>query len=636
MRKVLFTLISFTLLIGLLSWNVDADATITTIDAPWAEWYSWLKFDDGKWHIIMLLDRNVWAITNDITSTWSYWYHFQRWNNHWFESCYTNGCAWFPWGETTTTQQADVSSYLDSPSTYSSWLFVIKKVNWTKNNSDINLRWWSGDNNSNYRWYYNITEDNIKDRQWPCPAWYHVPGEWEYIYLEFYRSKVYTWEDSYKLSKFYSDFKIPFAGRRNTSNNQIANQGIYTYLWTSSPVSASAWQSIRPFWNSESLYINNMDYRANGLSVRCFYDSYLFPKYKILFYDWGSEITSWVVKRSNSRSWDIPNITKDGYEFEGWFENWASEPFDFEEPIYRDIINWTIILYAQWTPKEYTITFTDESQENEDIVYSWEYQSIVDIQYPNWTREGYIISWSDKIPKTMPLNWMTITANWTKESKYSGWWGGRSNKQDNNSLHNSAEEQEWSQENSYIEPQNNDQEVKNTSSNTTEQQTYSEEFQQAYKFAYENWITSRPTIQEAEMDWKITRIAMAKMLSQYAINVLWIKPDETRVNKFNDVSDDLNADYNNSVTLAYQLWIMWINMPKNRFRPYDEVTRAEFWTALSRMLYKIADWINEYYSPHLLKLKQEKIITNDDHNIKELRWYIMIMLMRSVWWLNND
>ena len=636
MKKRLFIVTLFMLVMGILLWSVKAEATITIIDAPWAEWYSWLEFNDGRGHIIMLLDRNVWATTNDITSTWSYWYHFQWWNNYWFESCYTNGCKTFLWWEATWTQLVDVSSYLDNPSTYNNWLFVMKNVNRTKNNSDINLRWWGEDNSSNYRWYYNVTEDNIKDRQWPCPAWYHVPGEWEYVYLEFYRSKVYTWEDSDKLSKFYNDFKIPFAGRRNCNNGSISNQGINTYLWTSSPVNATDWYSIRPYWNINNLYINNMDYRANGLSVRCFYDSYLFPEYKIRFYDWDSEIISWVVKRGNVRSWDVPTITKDGYKFEGWFLNWEDEPFDFDEPIYWDIIFWNIVLHAHRTPNEYAITFVDESQENENIIYSWDYESIVDIQYPNWTREGYTISWSDKIPETMPLNWVIITANWTKESKYSGWGGGRSNKQDNNSSHNSAEQQEWIEEKSYIELQNNEQVKNNISIKSTEQQVYSEEFQQAYKFAYENWITSKPTIQEAEIDWKITRIAMAKMLSQYAINVLWMKPDGTRVKKFNDVSNKLNTDYGNSVTLAYQLWIMWINMPKNRFRPYDEVTRAEFWTALSRMIYKIADWLDEYYSTHLSKLKQEKIITNDDPNIKELRWYVMIMLMRTVWWLNNN
>ncbi|MBO7505064.1 hypothetical protein J6T66_02725 [bacterium] len=53
------------------------------------------------------------------------------------------------------------------------------------------------------------------------------------------------------------------------------------------------------------------------------------------------------------------------------------------------------------------------------------------------------------------------------------------------------------------------------------------------------------TIEKADMDGYLTRIAMAKMLSQYAINVLGMQPDETRYNKFKDVSDKLDSDYNN-------------------------------------------------------------------------------------------
>jgi hypothetical protein len=83
------------------------------------------------------------------------------------------------------------------------------------------------------------------------------------------------------------------------------------------------------------------------------------------------------------------------------------------------------------------------------------------------------------------------------------------------------------------------------------------------------------------------------------------------------------------VSLAYQLWIMWINILDNRFRPFDLVTRAEFATALSRMLYKLADW-NPYYVTHMAKLKEEWIITNDNPEMFEIRWYVMIMLMRSV------
>jgi hypothetical protein len=46
---------------------------------------------------------------------------------------------------------------------------------------------------------------------------------------------------------------------------------------------------------------------------------------------------------------------------------------------------------------------------------------------------------------------------------------------------------------------------------------------------------------------------MAKMLSYYAINVLGKIPNTSRNIKFNDVSSELNAQYNNAVTLAYQL-----------------------------------------------------------------------------------
>ena len=130
------------------------------------------------------------------------------------------------------------------------------------------------------------------------------------------------------------------------------------------------------------------------------------------------------------------------------------------------------------------------------------------------------------------------------------------------------------------------------------------------------------------MNWQLTRIAMAKMLSQYAINVLWKNPDKSRNIKFNDVSDKMDKDYNYWVTLAYQLWIMWVNMKNNNFRPNDTITRAEFLTALSRLLYDTPDG-NPYYVTHMQKLKERWIILNDNPKMKESRWYVMIMLMRS-------
>jgi hypothetical protein len=164
---------------------------------------------------------------------------------------------------------------------------------------------------------------------------------------------------------------------------------------------------------------------------------------------------------------------------------------------------------------------------------------------------------------------------------------------------------------------------------------YPQEFVNAYNFSYKNWITTIQTIWKSKMYEDITRIQMAKMLSNFAVNVLWKQPDTSKwVIKFRDVTNEMNKQYNNAVTTSYQLWIMWINMPNNNFRPNDTVTRAEFVTALSRLLYWTSDWIFKwtwkYYIPHMSKLYNEWIINNTNPRMKEKRWYVMIMLMRSI------
>ncbi len=45
------------------------------------------------------------------------------------------------------------------------------------------------------------------------------------------------------------------------------------------------------------------------------------------------------------------------------------------------------MITASWTANEYTITFVDWSWENENVVYSWEYNSVVSTEYPNWAKE---------------------------------------------------------------------------------------------------------------------------------------------------------------------------------------------------------------------------------------------------------
>ncbi len=153
------------------------------------------------------------------------------------------------------------------------------------------------------------------------------------------------------------------------------------------------------------------------------------------------------------------------------------------------------------------------------------------------------------------------------------------------------------------------------------------ELELAYEFALQNWIDILDNLEESTVKWWLTRIAMAKMLSQYAINILWKVPANKIVPKYKDITKELNEKYNWAIELAYQLWIMgiWIDS----YRPFDLVPRSEFVTALSRMLYGLQDWTENYYSTHMDKLKKEWIITNTDPDMQELKWYVLIMLMRS-------
>lgn len=158
-------------------------------------------------------------------------------------------------------------------------------------------------------------------------------------------------------------------------------------------------------------------------------------------------------------------------------------------------------------------------------------------------------------------------------------------------------------------------------------ETYTQELQDAYSWAYSEWITTQSSIDNANMKWKITREEMAKMISNYAVNVLWETPDTTKSCYFLD--SNINPDLVQYVTESCQLWLMgqWVTA----FRPKDSVTRAEFWTVLSRALWwDKNEWWTIYYENHLKELKAKWIMNNISSPMnEEIRWYVMLMLMRS-------
>lgn len=137
------------------------------------------------------------------------------------------------------------------------------------------------------------------------------------------------------------------------------------------------------------------------------------------------------------------------------------------------------------------------------------------------------------------------------------------------------------------------------------------------------------SIDDADMYGNLTRVAMAKMVANYVLDLGLQELDTTKECKFPDVSVALDTAYDNGVTKACQLGLMGVGITK--FNPNGIVTRAEFGTVLSRAL-----WGDEnnggdpYYKKHLQALKDEGIMNMiDNPNMKEVRGYVMLMMMRA-------
>ena len=162
---------------------------------------------------------------------------------------------------------------------------------------------------------------------------------------------------------------------------------------------------------------------------------------------------------------------------------------------------------------------------------------------------------------------------------------------------------------------------------------YSEEQVAAYEWALENGITTINDIEKARLTDGLTRAELAKMMSQYMTKVMWKTPVDAEKVEYSDVNESLwdLADY---IQTAYAYKIMWINAdgtPIKKFNPRGKVTRAEYATVFSRVLfgdkYNKSEW--NYYENHLNALKEAEILTNTTPTIQEVRGWVMLMMYRS-------
>lgn len=185
-----------------------------------------------------------------------------------------------------------------------------------------------------------------------------------------------------------------------------------------------------------------------------------------------------------------------------------------------------------------------------------------------------------------------------------------------------------------------------------DQSDFSEELKSAYLYSYMYGVTTMCPIQKARLTGYIPRNHFSKMISEFAVNVLWRTPDVGKAgcDSFDDISED-TEELRWFIKTACELNLMWLHSdgktPKDSFYSDVYITRAQFGTVFSRLLfgdeYNIEDESVVYqqewyrYKNHLEALKEYGVMTKIDWDwptTLELKWWVMLMMQRAdMYWL---
>lgn len=171
---------------------------------------------------------------------------------------------------------------------------------------------------------------------------------------------------------------------------------------------------------------------------------------------------------------------------------------------------------------------------------------------------------------------------------------------------------------------------------------YSNEINDAFLRAYGLNITNKCPIAEARLDDGIKRKELAKMMTMFTIQVMGIYPDtnKTWCNFFSDLTGQ-SDEFKFFIKTSCQLDLMGLKpngtIPEEKFNPERYVTRAEFGTVLSRLIY--GDKHNVYsgeetiykrYEKHLAALNKDNIMKKiQNPSMLEKRARVILMLDRT-------
>ena len=152
-------------------------------------------------------------------------------------------------------------------------------------------------------------------------------------------------------------------------------------------------------------------------------------------------------------------------------------------------------------------------------------------------------------------------------------------------------------------------------------------------FARAHSITTMETCKKARMEETLLRRDAAKMMVNFAINILGKKADRTRKCEFTDLAG-LTTEEQNYIKTACELGLMGLNgdgTPAALFNPALPVDKVQFAVTLSRMLYGTTNNTTDacWYCKHIDALYDAKILTTKTALFAPfIRVWAMLMLQR--------
>jgi len=161
------------------------------------------------------------------------------------------------------------------------------------------------------------------------------------------------------------------------------------------------------------------------------------------------------------------------------------------------------------------------------------------------------------------------------------------------------------------------------------QTSWSQEYQDAYAYAYANGITTMSSIDAANLAGTTTRAQAAKMFVEFAKS-MGQTADTSASCSFSDLAPIAGTDLAGFAVEACQMGLMGINT-NGIFNPNGVLSRAEYGTILSRVLFgDTYNGGNPFYAAHLNALNQAGLmndLSNPERSI--MRGDAFLLLFRA-------